>query len=52
MVFYDSSETLSEKHPAMGAKKRVLTKTTVAVFPRGSNKRKSNNDDKLGHGQE
>ena len=26
-------------------------KTTVAVFPRGSKKRKSNNDDKHGHGQ-
>ena len=27
-------------------------KTIVAVFPRGSKKRKSNNDDKHGHGQE
>ena len=26
------------------------TKTTAAVFPRGSKKRKSNNDDKHGHG--
>ena len=30
----------------------VLTKTTAAVFPRGSEKRKSNNDDKHDHGQE
>ena len=28
------------------------TKTIAAVFPRGSKKRKSNNDDKHGHGQE
>ena len=27
-------------------------KTTAAVFPMGSKKRKSNNDDKHGHGQE
>ena len=32
--------------------KGVLTKTIVAVFPRRSKKRKSNNDDKHGHGQE
>ena len=30
----------------------VHPKTTAAVFPRGSKKRKSNNDDKRGHGQE
>ena len=30
----------------------VLTKTIAAVFPRGSKKRKSTNDDKHGHGQE
>ena len=29
-----------------------ITKTTVAVFPRGSKKRKSNNDDKHDYGQE
>ena len=29
-----------------------MGKTIVAVFPRGSKKRKSNNDDKHGHGQE
>ena len=28
------------------------TKSTATVFPRGSKKRKSNNDDKHGHGQE
>ena len=27
-------------------------KTTAAVFPRGSKKRKSKNDDKHGHGQD
>ena len=32
--------------------KGVLTKTTGAVFPRGSEKRKSNNDDKHDHDQE
>ena len=30
----------------------VRTKTAPAVFPRGSKKRKSNNDDKHDHGQE
>ena len=32
--------------------KRVLTKTTAAVFPRGSKKRRSNSDEKHEHGQE
>ena len=32
--------------------KGVLTKTTVAVFPTGSKKRKSNNNGKHAHGQE
>ena len=32
--------------------KWVLTKTTVAVFPRGSKKNKSKSDDKHDHGQE
>ena len=32
--------------------KGVLTKAIVAVFPRGSKKRKSNNDDEHDHGQE
>ena len=32
--------------------KGVLTKTIVAVFPRGSKKRKSKNDDKHDHGKE
>ena len=30
----------------------VVTKIIVAVFPRGSKKRKSNNDDKHDYGQE
>ena len=49
----------AKKKPARGltngslAKKyRKNKKTTAAVFPRGSKKRKSNNDDKHGHGQE
>ena len=33
-------------------KVRKNTKTIAAVFPRGSKKKKSNNDDKHGHGQE
>ena len=33
-------------------KMRKNGKTIAAVFPRGSKKRKSNNDDKHGHGQE
>ena len=32
--------------------KGVRSKSTAAVFPRGSKKRKFNNDDKHGHGQE
>ena len=32
--------------------KGVLTKTIVAVFPMGSKKRKSNNDEKHAHCQE
>ena len=32
--------------------KGVLTKIIVAVFPRGSKKRKSNNDDKYDQGKE
>ena len=35
-----------------GLKKGSARKTTPAVFPRGSKKRKSNNDDKHDHGQE
>ena len=34
------------------AKMRKMRKTTAAIFPRGSKKRKSNNDDKHDHGQE
>ena len=30
----------------------LSTKAIAAVFPRGSQKRKSNNDNKRGHGQE
>ena len=32
--------------------KGFLTKTIVAVFPRGAEKKKSNNDDKDEHDQE
>ena len=32
--------------------KGVLAKTIIAVFPRGSKKRKTNNDGKYDHGQE
>ena len=32
--------------------KGVITKTIVAIFPSGSEKRKSMNDDKHDHGQE
>ena len=46
----------NEKHPLPRGFKRCSqlksTKTTAVVFPRGSKKKKSNNDDKHGHGQE
>ena len=42
----------SKKYFAKGAKKGVPAKSTTAVFPRGSKKRKSNNDDKHDHGRE
>ena len=45
----DSKLTAGGVHTKKAAKNG---KTIVAVFPRGSKKRKSNNDDKHGHGQE
>ena len=44
-----------KKYPAVVLKNgssAKSTKTIAAVFPRGSKKRKSNNDDKHDHGQE
>ena len=50
---------MSKRMPTRGLKKGSVankylkdTKTIAAVFPRGSRKRKSNNDDKHDHGQE
>ena len=51
MTFYNFYEKIAKIH-CLGANKGVLTKTTVAVFPTGSKKRESNNDDKHDHGQE
>ena len=35
-----------------GLQVKITKTTTVAVFPRGSKKRETNNDDKHDHGQE
>ena len=49
--FYDNCPKQSLLSGIAKCLKGVLTKTIVAVFPRGSKKRKSNNDDKHDHGQ-
>ena len=50
--FVSKNLTRGLKTGSVAKKYSKITKTIAAVFPRGSKKRKSNNDDEHGHGQE
>ena len=50
--FWWFSMITMKKKLAWGLKKGPPRTKIIAVFPRGSKKRKSNNDDKHGHGQD
>ena len=58
MTFYNFYRKIKKiltrglKKGSLAKKYQKIKKTIAAVFPRGPKKRKSNNDDKHGHGQD